>query len=211
MVSRTLIIGASGQVGRHVVSLLHQHCPVVAMVRDKTRTSALFPSGVDVIEADIETDISDALHGCSRVVFSAGSGAGTSAEQTLLVDLWAACKVIDRAKSCGVTHFLMVSSRGADNPDNGPLPIKPYLIAKHVADRYLIDSGLPYTILRPGRLIDERATGLVNTVRPVDPKQQVISREDTAASIVHCLCQPVELDSIYELYQGCTPIAQALV
>jgi len=200
---KTLIIGASGKIGKKVAKLLNDNdIPVVAMVRNKSKVEELASLGIDVIEADLEEDFASTFSGCERVVFTAGSGAGTSVHKTLTIDLWGACKAIDKAKENRISHFIMVSSRGADNPDNGPKAIKPYLVAKHFADNYLIASGLNYTILRPGRLLDEDGTGLIKTNRPINPEEQVISREDTARAIYYCLTNDVAIGKIHELYKG---------
>lgn len=200
---KTLIIGASGKVGLKTARLLADagHS-VVAMVRNRNKVEELLRPGIEIVEADLEEDFSSAFTDCDRVIFSAGSGAGTSADKTLIIDLWAACKAIDSAKENKIDHFIMLSSRGADDPDKGPEAIKPYLIAKHFADNYLITSGLNYTILRPGRLLDENGTGLIKTSRPADPDEQVISREDTARVIYYCLTNAGVTGKIYELYKG---------
>lgn len=199
--SKTLIIGSTGKIGSILLNEFYQSIsPVVAMVRDSTKAD--FPESVEVVEGDLEKDISAAMVGCSTVIFTAGSGAGTGLDKTLLVDLWGARKAIDAAKENGVEHFIMVSSRGADNPDNGPERIKPYSVAKHFADEYLMQSGLNYTILRPGRLIDESGTGLIKTIRPIDPDEQFISRNDTAKVIVHCLNNSAVINKVFELFEG---------
>ncbi|WP_235045509.1 NAD(P)H-binding protein [Methylophaga lonarensis] len=54
----------------------------------------------------------------------------------------------------------MVSAQNAGDPDNGNPAIKHYNVCKHFADEYLQRSGVPFTILRPGRLTDEPATGI---------------------------------------------------
>lgn len=207
--NKILVIGATGKIGR---LLLDQHLdavsPAVAMVRDSN--NANFHETVDVVEADLEKDIGFAMQGCDTVIFTAGSGAGTGLDKTLLVDLWGARNAIDAAREHGIRQFIMVSSRGADNPDNGPKAIKPYLVAKHFADEYLIRSGLTYTILRPGRLTDDAACGLIRTHRPENPDEQIISRADTAAAIVHCLNNGAVTNRIVELYKGDDAINAAI-
>lgn len=209
--NRTLVIGASGKIGKIIVSQLQDSgCHVVAMVRSKANAKEFIGKGIDVVEGNLEGEFEYALNGCDQVVFTAGSGAATGVDKTLLIDLWGACKVIDRAKENNIQRFVMVSSRGADNPDKGPDAIKPYLVAKHFADNYLVSSGLNYTILRPGRLTDEPGMGLIKTTRPDNPKEQVISREDTASAIYYCLTNHKAIGKIYELYKGSEPIDIAL-
>lgn len=207
--SKTLVIGAGGKIGTILVSQLADlNRASVAMVRDKNKCS--FPESIEVVEADLEHDVKFAMEGCSSVVFTAGSGGHTGLDKTLLVDLWGACKAIDAAKECGIQHFMMVSARGADNPDLGLETIKPYLVAKHFADKHLIGSGLNYTILRPGRLTDEAGTGLIKTVRPENREEQFIAREDVARVIVHCLQNEAVLGKIYELYDGSEKIVDVI-
>ncbi len=94
---KVLIIGANGKIGRILTSRLSESgFPVVAMVRDRNGCS--FHSSVEVVEADLEGDIHSAMQGCGTVVFTAGSGAKTGLDKTLLVDLWGASKAIDAAK-----------------------------------------------------------------------------------------------------------------
>lgn len=104
----------------------------------------------------------------------------------------------------------MISSRGAQNPDNGPERIKPYLIAKHAADQALRQSSLDYTILQPGRLLDEEGTGLVTTSRPQAAEQQVISRDDVALAATFCLDDEATIGETVELFKGHIPIIKAL-
>ena len=199
--NKILIIGASGKIGKILLASLSQsQYTTVAMVRNSHQ--CVFPESVEVIEANLEDNFEFAMQGCNTVIFTAGSGAGTGLDKTLLVDLWGARKAIDAAKAHEVNHFIMVSSRGADNPDLGPIAIKPYLVAKHFADDYLQQSGLNYTILRPGRLTDDEGTGLIKTQRPADPEAQFISRKDTASVIAHCLDNKLVVGKIYELYKG---------
>jgi len=206
---KILIIGATGKVGEILCSKhLDAMGSVVAMVRNRKKKE--LPPSVEIFEADLEQDFDAVMKGCHTVIFSAGSGANSGLDKTLLVDLWGARKAIDAAKGHGVQHFIMVSSRGADNPDNGPVRIKPYLVAKHFADEYLIGSGLKYTILRPGRLVDELSCGLIRTCRPLDPDDQMISREDVAKVIVHCLNNGSVGNHIYELYKGDVSIDVAI-
>lgn len=207
---KTLVIGASGKIGQLLLPLLiSSNIPVVAMVRDSNKLVPM--DGVEIVEADIEGEFGFALKNCNRVIFSAGSGATTGLDKTFLVDLWGARKAIDYAKATSIQHFVMISSRGADNPDKGPTAIKPYLIAKHFADEYLVNSGVTYTILRPGRLTDDDGQGLITSDRPNNPEEQAISRIDTARVVLHCLKNPAVKNKIYELYKGDSPINRTIV
>ncbi|WP_432695716.1 SDR family oxidoreductase [Marinobacterium sp. YM272] len=201
--SKALIVGANGKIGRILVEKLNlQGTPFVAMVRSEEQAERLREKGIEVVVGDLEDPSDELLDGCDQLVFTAGSGAATGVDKTVLVDLWGACKMVDAARRCGIKQFIMVSGRNAGDPDKGAVKMKPYLIAKHFADRHLLESGVPSTILRPGRLLDEPAEGGFSSERPADPQAQVISREDVADLIVHCLQTPATIGRMAEVYRG---------
>ena len=96
------------------------------------------------------------------MVFSAGAGGGDPA-RTYAVDRDAAIRVIDAAGQAGVRRFVMVSYFGA-GPDHGVSQDNsffPYAEAKAAADAHLRASDLDWTVLGPGRLTLEPATGRI--------------------------------------------------
>lgn len=212
MYKKILVIGANGRIGKQLVEKLHTHGFLVrAMVRQQHQASFFNNIGIETVVADLEENFSSVFEGCDTVVFTAGSGATTGADKTLLIDLWAATKAVDYAQNYGVENFLMVSSRGASNPDTGPAKIKYYCVAKHFADKHLINSSLQYLILRPGRLTDESATGKITTSKPSLESEQHISREDVVDSILYFLNRPNSFQKqIIELYSGENNLANAL-
>ena len=211
--SKILVIGANGQIGRLLVKLLcEQQLPVRAMIRTAEQADYFQQLGAEVVMGDLEQPLPDAAFtDCNKVVFTAGSGGKTGADKTILVDLWGACKVVEMAKKHAVKQFVMVSAQHAGDPDNGNPAIKHYNVCKHFADQYLLGSGVPFSILRPGRLTDTAATGNISTQRPEDKNQRVISRADVAAAIAQCLMQESTVNRIFELYQGEIPIHKALI
>ncbi|XXG75225.1 hypothetical protein AAC387_Pa07g3780 [Persea americana] len=63
---------------------------------------------------------------------------------------------IDAAKSAGVKHIVLVGSMGGTIPNH---PLNSFgngniLVWKRKSEQYLADSGVPYTIIRPGGLLD---------------------------------------------------------
>jgi uncharacterized protein YbjT (DUF2867 family) len=210
---QTLVIGANGQIGKLLIQMMtEQKMPVKVMLRNAEQAGEFENLGADVVIADLEADLPDhAFADCDKVVFTAGSGGKTGADKTILVDLWGACKTVDKAKQHAIKQFVMVSSRDAGDPEHGTKAIKHYNICKYFADKHLIESHLPYTILRPGRLTDGPLTGKITTVRPSDQEQQVISRSDVAACILQCLDHSETVNQIEELYQGEMPIQEAFI
>ncbi|MDX1572752.1 MAG: SDR family oxidoreductase [Methylophaga sp.] len=211
--AKTLVIGANGQIGKLLVSLMvERQQSVRAMIRKPEQADYFQKLGVEVSIGDLEQPLSDeAFQDCDKVVFTAGSGGKTGADKTILVDLWGACKAVEMAVKHKVTQFIMVSAQHAGDPENGNSGIKHYNVCKHFADQYLLGSGLPFTILRPGKLTDEPATGKISIQRPEDKTQRFISRADVAHYILHCLTHDNTINHIIALYQGDLFIEDALV
>ncbi|KYD19479.1 SDR family oxidoreductase [Caldibacillus debilis] len=210
---KVLLIGANGKVGRQVVDMLHGHerHTVRAMVRKPEQWEALRNKGIEAVLADLEgtvDEIAEAAKGCDAIVFSAGSGGHTGPDKTLLVDLDGAVKAMEAAEKIGIKRFVIVSTFQAHNRENWPEDLKPYYVAKHYADRMLMNSGLNYTIIRPGYLRDVKGTGLVTAAENL--KGGSIPREDVARTIVQTLDEPNTYRKAFDLMAGDTPIAEAL-
>src|SRR5690625_7692331 len=82
----------------------------------------------------------------------------------------------------------MVSAIGAHKRERWSEAIKPYFVAKHYADRVLMDSPLEYTIVRPGGLTNTPSTGKISAGE--DVKRGPISRSDVADVIISVLKNP---------------------
>lgn len=207
----TLIIGASGQIGKQLTQLMlddKQH--VTALVRDKDKLSDINNENLTIVEADLTDNFEKAFKHCDNVVFVAGSGGNTGADKTLLIDLWAACRAADYAKANNIEHFVMVSSIGAGDPSEGPEDMHPYLVAKHMADEHLKRSGLHYSIIRPGTLTNDEATGKFTTEREnLKSDQFTITRADVAHALLFCINNPPKVSAITEIFNGSKSIGEA--
>ncbi|MFD1396767.1 SDR family oxidoreductase [Kroppenstedtia eburnea] len=208
---KVTVIGANGKIGRHLVRMLgrsdHQ---VRAVIRNEQQQPDMEKLGADeVVVADLEQTVDHAVAGCEAVVFTAGSGGHTGGDKTLLIDLDGAFKTIDAGVAHGVDRFIMVSSMMADRPEQGSDKMRHYFVAKGRADERLRESGLNYTIIRPGRLTDEPGK---RTIRIPDNRETFgdIPRADVAAVIVESLQREHTYRRSFDLLTGNTPIAQAL-
>jgi uncharacterized protein YbjT (DUF2867 family) len=141
------------------------------------------------------------------VVFAAGAGPGSGPERKRTVDLGGALKLIDAARARRVRRYVMVSAIGARDPAAGSEAMRPYLEAKAEADAALASSGLDFTIVRPGRLTDDPATG---RVAAGDVPRGDISRDDVAATLAAVLDEPGTIGKAFTLVGGDTPIEEAV-
>lgn len=207
---RVLVAGSHGGVGRHLVRLLadagHE---VRAMIRDGSQAREMEDLGAAPVVADLEGNPAPAAEGSDAIIFTAGGGAGSGAAKKETIDRQGAVKLIEAAKSYGIRRYVMVSAMSADDPKSGPEGMRPYLRAKGAADDSLRQSGLDYTIVRPGRLTDDPATGRVDAAESLGRRGE-ITREDTARVLVATLAATNTYAKTFEVLAGDTPINQAV-
>ena len=206
------VIGAHGGIGRRLVPRLNDagHEPL-GVVRSEDQFDTIRERGGEPRLGDLEGEFAPALDGADAVVFTAGAGGSTGWDKTILVDLWGAERAIRACEEMGIDRFVMISSRGADAPERRQGPIKPYIVAKHVADRTLQRSSLNETILRPTRLTDEEGTGRVAAYFGSGPETgDPIPRADVAHAVVECLDHDATIGHAITLYGGETPVEEAL-
>ncbi|ARU59343.1 NAD-dependent epimerase/dehydratase [Oleiphilus messinensis] len=199
----TLVIGANGQIGR----LFCQHAAqrnidVTAMLRNPDQENFFQALDIPTVIADLEGDFEAALSAFDQVVFTAGSGPSTGLDKTLLIDLYGAIRVIKAAEQAGMKQFLMVSALRADKPLEAPEKLQPYMAAKLAADEILLKSEVPFTILRPGRLTDEAATGFIQSPLSDNRDPITITREDVALTMLEVLGQGWAIGKTINLLNG---------
>ena len=110
-----------------------------------------------------------------------------------IVDYEGAKAQIDACREAGVSHVILVSSMGGTQKDNmlNTMGEGNILMWKRKAEKYLIGSGLMYTIIHPGGLLD--APGGERTLLiDVDDKllatnNRSVPRDDVATVCVACL------------------------
>lgn len=203
---KVLIAGANGTTGRIITDLLYQSKTYrpVAMVRKKEQVDHFREKGIDTCLADLENDLDNVSRDVSKVIFAAGSG-GKNVEG---VDRDGAIRLIEDAKKNKVKKFVMLSSMGADQPEKGG-DLQDYLEAKKKADEYLRDSGLKFTIVRPGPLNDNDGDHKIR-LEPQMLETGEIPRADVAETLVHCLENGLADNETFEILSGPTTIENAI-
>ncbi|MEM7314085.1 MAG: SDR family oxidoreductase, partial [Planctomycetota bacterium] len=181
---------------------------VVAFMR-QTSDVAVLPPQTKQRVGDLENLPPDLLGDIAVVVFVAGSGSKTGPEKTVAVDQNGAMALIDLARDSGVRHFVMLSAKGAEDPENARESIRHYMRAKRAADDHLMASGLSYTICRPVSLSNEAGTGRVSLAKSVDPSGE-LAREDLADVLIDAMTHSALQNCVVELGPGSTPIDVAI-
>ncbi|MBE9207727.1 SDR family oxidoreductase [Nostoc sp. LEGE 06077] len=190
--SYIFVAGASRGVGREIANCLTaQQFKVKALLRNESAAAELKATGVEVVIGDAMNvgDVEAAIIANEPIhtVISTIGGLPTDTEKP---DYLANKNLIDAAIKARVQKFILVTSIGTGN-SVGALPpqalavLQPVLVEKDKAEQYLIASGLTYTIIRPGGLKTEPATGngiLTEDTRIIGS----IHRADVAQLV--CLC-----------------------
>ncbi|MFZ0835787.1 MAG: SDR family oxidoreductase [Mycobacterium sp.] len=168
---RITVIGASGLIGRKVVSLLTGD--------GHEAVSASRESGVDVLTGE---GLADALAGADALVDVVNSPSFDD-EPVMHFFSTSTSKLVKAAKAAGVGHYVALSIVGADG-----LPESGYLRAKVAQEKLITESGLPYTIVRATQF-QEFADAIVasmtegTTVRVPDALIQPIAADDVAVAV----------------------------
>lgn len=203
------VVGAHGSIAQllHPI-LIEQGHSVRGIIRKEEQVKTLKDMGVEPVVTDIEeqTDISDAVGEVDAVVFAAGAGPGSGKERKYTVDRDGAIKLMRACHAKGINRYIMVSAMGLDKP-RGNEVFQVYQKAKAEADEALINSGLNYTIIKPGRLTDEEGT---SKVKVGDLETGEVPREDVAAVIAASLQNESTYRKSFDLLSGDQSIADAL-
>jgi uncharacterized protein YbjT (DUF2867 family) len=206
------IAGGHGKIALHLEKLLADSGHRVrALIRQPDHDDDVREAGAEPVLCDLERedDVGRCVQGADAVVFAAGAGPGSGPERKRTVDLGGALKLIDAARRSGARRYLMVSSIGADDPASGSEQMRPYLEAKAEADERLAESGLDWTIVRPGRLTDDPGTGLVTVTTDMSARGEV-PREDVARVLAAALGDPGTIGRTFVVVAGETPVDKAV-
>ena len=205
-----VIVGGHGNVAMRLEKLLADRGDSPrGIIRKTEQADDLEAIGAEPIVLDIENiEISDAVAGADAVVFAAGAGPGSGPARKLTVDYGGAVALVEAAIQHGIRRYLMVSAMGVNHPERWSDEMRSYYEAKADADKFLIESGLDYTIVRPGGLTDDPGTGKVQVGEGLE--RGTVSREDVALVLAECLRADNTIGKAFDLLGGETPVAEAL-
>jgi uncharacterized protein YbjT (DUF2867 family) len=143
---KVLVVGATGTLGRQVARrALDEGYEVRCLVRSQKKAAFLKEWGAELVSGDLcqpET-LPPALEGVSAVI-DAATARVTDSLSSKEVDWQGNVNLIQAAQTAGVERFIFFSILDAEK-----YPKVPLLEIKHCVEKYLVQSGLNYTILRP--------------------------------------------------------------
>lgn len=214
---RVVIAGGHGKIALITAQLLSSRGDsVVGIIRNPDHADDLRVAGAEPIVLDLENTtngvVSTHLRDADAVIFAAGAGPGSGAARKETVDRDAAILLADAAEAADVSRYLMISAMGADAdaPDDaGDDVFVTYLRAKGAADDLIRSrTSLSSTIVRPGLLTDDEATGRVTIAEHTD--RGSIPRADVAAVLVAVLDAPQTAGTTFDVISGDNDITEAV-
>lgn len=210
---RIAIAGGHGQIALRLARLLSERGDdALSLIRNPDHAADVEATGARAVVCDLENasddEVAAAVDGADAVVFAAGAGPGSGAERKRTMDHGGAVKLIAAAKRHGIARYVIVSSMGADPDAPGDDVFAVYLRAKGQADADLRESGLEYTIVRPGGLTNDPGTGRVQVGENLDSGR--IPRDDVAAVLAAVLAAPNAIGKSFDLLSGDVPVEEAV-
>jgi nucleoside-diphosphate-sugar epimerase len=190
--SKTIFLaGASRGVGLAIAQLLAPSFQVKALLRTDAARAELESLGITPVMGDAMNPADLEAVMLSEPIWAVISTVGGLPKDGQRADYLGNKNLIDVARKAGVQKFILVSSIGSGNsavalPPQALETLRPVLIEKEQTEQHLIASGLTYTVIRPGGLKSEPATG--NGVLTPDPTiAGTIHRADVASLVCQCL------------------------
>ena len=206
-----LVIGSTGMVGSEVCQLLvSKNVQVRALVRttgDNSKRDKLNVPGVQLFEGDLrdKSTFPEMLEGITTVITTVSSMPFSyvpGQNDITKVDEEGVINLIDASKKAGVKHFIYTSfSKNLDLD----FPIRN---AKRKVEKYLQNSGMNYTILRPGYFMElwlssavgfDAMNGKVNICGTGTNPVAYISYKDVAKFAVESISNPAAKNAVLEL------------
>ncbi len=155
---KALVAGATGETGRRIVQeLVNRQIPVRALVRDPDRGKSILPPEAELMVGDVlDVDsLTKAMLGCTVLLCATGARPSLDPSGPYQVDYEGTKNLVNVAKGQGIEQFVLVSSLCVSQFFHPLNLFWLVLYWKKQAENYLENSGLQYTIVRPGGLKNE--------------------------------------------------------
>ncbi|XFA73571.1 SDR family oxidoreductase [Thermosynechococcaceae cyanobacterium Okahandja] len=197
------VVGATGRTGHRIVNALLRagHVPI-AVVRNLAKAQSHWPDGAIAIRYGDVTQpqsLGSALTGAEAVICATGASPSVNPLEPFSVDYLGTKNLVDAARQAGVQQFILVSSLCVSQFFHPLNLFWLILYWKQQAERYLQDSGLTYTIVRPGGLKDTDAGGFPVIAAADTLFEGSIPRAQVADICVAALGEAAAANKIFEV------------
>lgn len=199
---KVLVVGATGETGKRVVqTLVDRQIAVRALVRDYDAATATLPLETEIMVGDLlqPDSLKAAIANCNLVISAAGARPSADLTGPFKVDYLGTRNLVDVAKASGVKQFVLVSSLCVSNLFHPLNLFGLILVWKQWGENYLRQSGVPYTIVRPGGLKNDDNTEAIIMSSADTLFEGSIPRQKVAEVCVASLFLPAANNKIVEI------------
>jgi uncharacterized protein YbjT (DUF2867 family) len=212
---RIAVTGASGKTGWRVVqeALARGH-QVQAIVRPGSQLPEGL-NGADLVRLELSDTkaLEQALSGCDALVIATGARPSVDLFGPLKVDALAMRPQLAACRSAGVKRVVLVSSLCSGRLLHPLNLFGMILVWKGVGERWLAQSGMDWTVIRPGGLRETEEhlerEGIVFT-GPDQQESNGIARRLVARVCVEALESPAAIGRIIEITSSPSQAPQSL-
>lgn len=193
-----LVAGASGRSGIEIArALADAGYRVIGTTRDAARARDRFGSSIEWLEVDMldPVAVSKAMDGIKLVVSALGHGDMVGPDSPQIVHNLALRNLIDAAAAHKARHMVIMSSstaghsRGIDHRQEARFGFVLHWMTK--SEDHLIASGIPYTIVGPGGLVDgDTEKSGARILARKDYQRAMVSRKGVAQVVLLALRDP---------------------
>ena len=157
------VLGATGRTGRHVLTeLSNRGVRIRALSRNIEKAQSSVTGDYEWVYADVTKPktLTLALQDVDIVISTIGS---TEEDNSELIDYQGSINFVDAAKESSVQHIIYMSSIGAGGAENFSAVILNLVTDKamkwkSLGEEYIRNSGINFTIVRPGGLRGDPGT-----------------------------------------------------
>ncbi|GAB4232841.1 MAG: SDR family oxidoreductase [Stanieria sp.] len=199
---KALVVGATGQTGREIVKQLTQkNIEVKALVRNLETAQEILPPEVELLVGDVlkPESIERALTDCNVLLCATGAKPSLDPTGPYQVDYQGTKNLVNAAKNKGIEHFVIVSSLCVSKFFHPLNLFWLVLFWKKQAEKYIQQSGLTYTIVRPGGLKTADNSDQIFMSSADTLFEGSIPRPKVAQVCVEALFEPTAKNKIVEI------------
>lgn len=199
---KVLVVGATGATGKRVVqTLVDRQIATRALVRDYDAATRTLPLETEIMVGDLlnPDSLKAAIANCNVVISAAGARPSPDLTGPFKVDYLGTRNLVDVAKASGVEQFVLVSSLCVSNLFH-PLNLFGFILVwKQWGENYLRQSGIPFTIVRPGGLKNDNNSEAIVMSSADTLFEGSIPRQKVADVCVESLFSPAAKNKIVEI------------